>query len=106
MAKRKNYKFTNRRHSKKAVMSTFFGILSTLSLIAVIYMSYRIAGDSAVNYGFTGLLIALFSLTGIILGLLAVQEKDRYKVFAWIGLATSAVAFFGIGSILYIGTVL
>ena len=37
MKKRRNYIFTNKKHSDKAIMSTILGIISTASLGIVIF---------------------------------------------------------------------
>ncbi len=106
MKRKKNYIFTNRRHSQKAIMSTFFGALSLLSLIAVVYLTYRRAGEATGGYGFTGLFIFLFSIIGMILGIVSVREKDRFKFFPILGIVLNVIAFVGIGAIVYIGNYL
>lgn len=106
MAKKKGYKFTNKSHSEKAVMSTVFGVLSGVSLIAVIYLTYLKGGAAPVNYGIAGILILLFAIVGIVLGVVAVQEKERFKLFAWIGLALNFVVLAGMSGVLYAGSYL
>lgn len=106
MAKKKGYKFTNKSHSGKAVMSTVFGVLSGVSLIAVIYLTYLNGGDAPINYGIAGILILLFAIIGIVLGVAAMQERERFKLFAWIGLVLNFVVVAGISGILYAGSYL
>ncbi len=105
MAK-KGYKFTNRIHSKKAVMSAFFGALSCTSLIVLVYLAYRRGGEIPVNYGIAGILALIFSVIGAVLGVLAVQEKDKYKFFSIVGIFTSFLAMAGVSGILYAGSYL
>ena len=38
--RKKNYIFTNKKHSDKAIMSTILGIISLVSLGIVTYLSY------------------------------------------------------------------
>lgn len=83
--KRKNYIFTNRRHSKRAIMATILGIISNSSLVIVIYLSYLSGGAVPLSYGLTGLLAAVFSMTGLILGVVAVRDKDIFKFFPVVG---------------------
>lgn len=104
MAKKKGYKFTNKTHSQKAIMSTVFGVLSGVSLIAVIYLSYLNGGAVPVNYGIAGILILVFAIVGIVLGVLAAQEKERFRFFAWLGLGLNAAVLAGISGILYAGS--
>lgn len=83
--KRKNYIFTNRRHSKRAIMATILGIISNSSLVIVIYLSYLSGGAVPLSYGLTGLLAAVFSMTGLVLGVMAVRDKDTFKFFPVVG---------------------
>ena len=106
MAKKKNYKFTNKGHSQKAVMSTVFGALSCISLIVLIYLSYLNKGDAPFKYGVAGILALVFGIVGMILAVLAVQEKEKFLLFGWIGVVLNALAILGISGILYAGSYL
>ena len=103
MAQRRNYKFTNKKHTEKAVMSTVFGSISVLSLVTVIYLTYTRAGDAPVNYGISGILILLFAVIGLILGIIALRETDKFKFFGRLGCILSGLALLGISGILYVG---
>ncbi|MBR3825618.1 MAG: hypothetical protein IKJ39_10540 [Lachnospiraceae bacterium] len=106
MAKRKNYKFTNKGHSAKAVLSTFFGALSCISLISLIYLAYLKKGNAPFNYGIAAILALVFAIVGMVLAVLAVQEKEKFLVFGWIGVGLNALAILGVSGILYAGTAL
>lgn len=106
MGRRPGYIFTNKRHSNRAIMSTILGLISTMSLAAVIYLTYALDGQAPVGYGVTGLLVAVFSMTGLVLGIVTVVEKDRYKFFPWMGIVLNTVALLGIGLVVYAGTYL
>lgn len=106
MAKKKGYKFTNKTHSQKAVMSTVFGVLSGVSLIAVIYLTYLKGGAAPINYGIAGILILLFAIVGVVLGVMAAQEKEHFKLFVWLGLVLNFVVLAGMSGILYAGAYL
>lgn len=103
MGRKPNYIFTNKRHSNRAVMSAILGIISTLSLAAVIYLTYAQEGVAPSGYGVTGLLVAIFSVTGLILGIVTVVEKDRYKLFPCLGILFNMIALAGIGFVVYAG---
>lgn len=103
MRKKSGYKFTNRRHPKRAIMSVILGSISLLSLIAVIYISYLNRGQGGGSVGMTGIFITLFSVIGLILGLATVTERDRYLVFPIIGIVFNVLALGGISLILYAG---
>lgn len=105
MAK-KGYKFTNKKHSPKAVMSTVFGALSDISLIVLVYLSYTRGGQVPVNYGIAVILVLIFAIVGCLLGVLAWQEREKFKVFAIIGLVLNVVALMAVSGILYAGSYL
>jgi uncharacterized membrane protein YfcA len=90
--KRKNYIFTNKKHSDRAIMSTILGLISNSSLGIVLYLSYRSGGDAKPGYGLTGLLAMIFSVIGLILGVLTAQEKDTFKLFPVLGIVLNLVA--------------
>ncbi len=93
--------FTNRRHSEKAIMSTVFGVLCTVSLVIVVVLSYSRGGDVPAGYGFTGLFAAILSLVGMLLGVLALREADRFKLFGWLGILLNGVSLGAVSGILY-----
>lgn len=103
MGRKQNYIFTNKRHSNRAVMSTILGVISVLSLATVIYLTYVQAGEAPAGYGVTGLLVTIFSMIGLILGVVTVREKDRYKFFPCMGILWNTVALIGIGLVVYAG---
>lgn len=106
MSQKKNYMFTNRRHSGKAIMSTVFGILCTVSLIIVVCLSYINSGNVPVGYGFTAMFATVLSLIGLLLGVQAVREPDRFKLFAWLGILFNSVSLGAVSGILYIAAYL
>lgn len=101
MSQKRSYMFTNRKHSQKAVMSTVFGVLCTVSLVAVTVLSYSREGDVPAGYGFTGVFAMILSLIGLVLGILAVRETDRFKFFGWLGILLNGISLFMISGILY-----
>lgn len=98
---RKNYMFTNRRHSDKAVMGMILGIISLASMIAVIFLSYSKGGNVPEGYGFTGLFAVVFSVVGLALGITSMREKNQFLLFPVIGIILNGVALVLIGVLLY-----
>ena len=106
MAQRRGYKFTNKRHSQTAVMSTVFGLLSLISMVIVLYLSYSKAGAAPAGYGVSGILILIFSVIGLVLGIIAVQEKEQFLFFARLGCVLNGLALAAVSGILYAGAYL
>lgn len=103
MKKRSGYIFTNKRQSNRAIMATILGVITTLSLFAVIHLSFMQKGDAPISYGLTGLLSMLMSLVGLVLGVITVLEKDYYKLFPALGIILNLFSLIGVGFIVYAG---
>lgn len=103
MGKRRNFIFTNKRHSDKAIMGAILGIISLVSLGIVIFLSYQKGGETPVSYGLTGLLATIFSGIGLVLGILTIQEKETFHFFSWLGIVLNALTLIAIGILLYAG---
>ena len=103
MKKRKKYIYTNRKNSNRAIMATILGIISLLSLWIVVFRTYQNRGEATVGYGITGLLATLFSLVGLVLGILTVRDKSYYKLFPVLGIILNFVVLALVSVILYVG---
>ena len=103
MGKKRNFIFTNKKHSEKAIMGTILGMISLVSLGIVIFLSYQKNGETPVSYGLTGLLATIFSMIGLILGILTLQEKENFRLFPWLGTILNVLALAVIGFLLYVG---
>lgn len=102
MAKRK-YIFTNKRHSTEAIGSVILGTVSLLGMIAAIYLSFREAGGTKPGYGLTGFLAVLFSLVGLILGILSFRKNDSFLLLCWMGTILNLLVLIGTGFIFSLG---
>lgn len=102
--RKKNYIFTNKKHSDKAIMSTILGVISLASLGIVTYLSFRQGGVMYGGYGVTGVLATIYSLIGLILGILTLRDKDIYRIFPVLGTILNVIALGGISFLLYLGS--
>ena len=102
--RKKNYIFTNKKHSDKAIMSTILGVISLVSLGIVTYLSYSQGGVMHGGYGVTGVLATVYSLIGLILGVLTRRDKDIYRCFLVLGKILTVISLGGISFLLYLGS--
>lgn len=103
MRLRKGYIFTNKNHPQKGIMSFILGILSIVTFVTAVYLSYRGGGESSSRYGAAGLLACIFTLAGIGLGVYSLTEKDRFKLFPVLGIVLNVIALLILSLILYAG---
>jgi len=84
--------------------SRILGGLSLVSLGIVTYLSYSQGGVMHGGYGVTGVLATIYSLIGLILGILTLREKDIYRIFPVLGTILNVVALGGVSFLLYLGS--
>lgn len=84
-------------------MSTVLGVISTASMVVVLYLSFLLQGQTPISYGLTGLLALLMSVVGEVLGIMTAFERDRFKLFPIIGIVLNLVAIFIVGFVFYMG---
>lgn len=84
-------------------MATILGVISLASLGIVLFMTYRRAGEAKMGFGFTGLLATIFSIIGLGMGIVTIQNKNYYRLFPVLGTLLNLAALGGISLILYAG---
>lgn len=99
----KGYKFTNKKHPEKGIMSTALGIISLVSVWNAVYQTYMADGNAGSNMGIVGLMITIFSVVGLVLGYMAKNEPDIFKIFPYLGMILNVLALACISVILYAG---
>ena len=102
--RKKNYIFTNKKHSDKAIMSMILGIISLVSMGIVTYLSYIQGGVMHGGYGVAGLLATIYSLVGLVLGIVTLRDKDIYRLFPVLGTVFNFVSLAGISFLFYLGS--
>lgn len=84
-------------------MSVILGVISLAALVTVVFFSYRSGGEASVKYGFTGALATVFSLVGVILGVLTACDRSYYRFFPVLGVMLNVMSLGGVSLILYAG---
>lgn len=85
MARRRDIKFTDKRHTTKGIASTVLGVLSIVVMIALVVISYFSRGNAGIYAGSIGLSAFLMSVVGMFTGFSSFQERERYYLFSKIG---------------------
>ncbi len=67
------------------------------------YLAYRNGGDALPQYGAAVFLVTLFSIAGLVLGILSRIEKDNYYLFPHLGIGLNVLCLAMISFILYAG---
>lgn len=103
MLKRKHYKFTDKKTSKRGVASTivFFAALILLGL--GIYLSFQTHGNGGIIVGVLGLFSFVAATVGAVLGLNSLKDEDVFHTFSWIGSVGNVILWFFILLLIMIG---
>lgn len=88
---RRNYKFTDKKHTKQGLASSALGLLA-LGLTAVsLLISYQKAGEAGSVTGLLGLLSMLAAAVGFTLAVRGFREEDVYYLTAQTGVVINGV---------------
>ena len=101
--RKKNYMFTNKSTPQRGIMATILGILSDASIGLAVFSSFRQGGAPSQRLGRAVLLALIFSVTGLVLGILSRLEKDKFYFFSNLGILLNVLGVFAGGFILYAG---
>lgn len=101
--KKKNYIFTNKKNPPRAIMSTILGVISIATIVLVIVLTFHADGVAKRQYGTSVLLALIFSMVGVVIGVLSKLEKEMFYFFSYLGIILNLLAIGAISLILYAG---
>ncbi|MBQ4293874.1 MAG: hypothetical protein IJT05_06890 [Lachnospiraceae bacterium] len=80
MPRNRRYKFTQKKHSKLGLVAFFFGIGGLLGFVLALVFSARAKGTMSPAAGVFGISFFLVSLAGMIMGIVASRDEDKFQV--------------------------
>ncbi len=84
--------FTDNRHPEKGVMSAILGCISVTTLAFAVVFTYRDGGQAQIRYAAAALVAAIFSVVGIVLGIMSRFERDIFKLFPNLGIILNLIS--------------
>lgn len=103
MFHRSGYIFTDKKNPQRGIMSAILGVISVASVCLAVYLTYQNKGVAPAQYGSVILLSLIFAVTGVVLGILAMLEKDIFRIFPVTGIILNSMTIIAGGFILYLG---
>lgn len=85
MRKRRNYKFTDKHHSKGGIRSSVVGAFSLLCTGFCLFAAYTEKGSAGNYVAMLGFLAIIGSIYGVIAGKKSYQEEECYYFFSRLG---------------------
>lgn len=89
---RDHYMFTDNRHPERGIMSTVLGVLSVAAMSTAIFFTYREGGQAQMRYAAAVFVAAIFSVAGLILGIMSSFEKDIFRLFPNLGIILNGLS--------------
>ena len=90
--KRNSYKFTEKTHSKPAIVSFSIASCSLLMYLIFIYLSYKVGGNLSAYYGSFGFLAMIGAVAALVISLPTLKEEDSFTLFPRLALVTSVLS--------------
>ncbi|MCR5626376.1 MAG: DUF6142 family protein [Lachnospiraceae bacterium] len=101
----RKYLFTSNSRSDKGIMASVFALISLVAFFASVYMVLKAGGEVPDRLGAVGFVSCIFSLAGLVTGVMALIEKDTFRFFPRFGFGGSLASLLLWGGVIYIGKV-
>ena len=102
----RQYLFTNKFYSAKSVMSVVLGCAALFFLVLACIHSFRVRGNVDAGAGLTAFLAMVYAIIGLFLAIWSRLERDRFYLFAYIGMGVNGLSLALTSAILYAGALL
>lgn len=101
--RRSKIKFSVKAIRQSTILGVNLGIISILAVVAVLYLVFISGREATLSYAFAGLLVSFFSVTGLILSILCLNDHYQPHFLGWVGFLTNGIAVLVMAGILYLG---
>jgi len=103
MFKRRHYKFTNKKTSKRGISSVLLFFVAAFLLGYGIYLSFRARGSGGTIVGLLGAGGLISATVGLFIGLNSIKDENVFHTFAWVGSIGNAAIWFFILCLIMVG---
>lgn len=100
---KKNYIFTNKTFSLKAIMSVALGMIGIVSIAVAVAFTFLRGGNATLEYGGVVLLSLIYGFAGLILAIISKKEPDKYYFLSYLGMVFNVIVIGMVSFILYAG---
>ncbi len=88
----RSYKFTEKTHSKRAMVSFGLAIVTLVIYVVFVYLSYQAAGQLSAYFGAFGVLTMLVAIVSTGLAATTLKEEDSFTFFPRMALILSILS--------------
>lgn len=90
--RRRSYKFTEKTHSKKAMIVFGIATVTLVTYFVFVYLSYQAAGQLSPYFGAFGVLAMLVAMVMVGLSITTLKEEDSFVLFPRMAIVTSVLS--------------
>ena len=90
--RRGNYKFTEKKQSKRGIAAFCIALVSIGIFIYVVWNSYTHDGAGSMYLGSAGVASMILSIVAFVIAILSLGEEDSFKLFPYMSLVGSFLA--------------
>lgn len=87
--RRRNYKFTEKKQSKRGIASLVLAVLSIVVFVAVTMNSFQHRGEGSMYLGSAGVSSMLLSVVALVLAIRSLAEENSFKLFPYLATVCS-----------------
>ncbi len=103
--RRNKTKFSVKETRQPTMFGVALGVISAATVLALLYLTFVRGGEATLSYAFAGMLASIFSVTGLILSILCLNDHYQPHVLGWVGLVTNGIAALAMAGIVYLGMI-
>lgn len=89
---RRSYKFTEKKHSPRAIVSFALAVITLLTYFVFVFLSYQAAGQLSAYYGAVGVLAMLVAMISVGIAATTLKEEDSFAFFPRTALILSIIS--------------
>ena len=97
--RRRNYKFTEKYHSKRAIAAFAIAAVLLILYVVFVYLAYMGDGGLSTYFGSAGVMAMLLSVISFIVSITSFGDEDSFQMFPRLALFTSMLS-----SVCWVGT--
>lgn len=93
LKKKGNYKFSDKVHPIKGIISVVFAAISIGAVILLPYLSSKTGGNGGIVFGAAGMAALILCVFGFVLGIKSLKQKDIYYSLPIVGTLLNGILF-------------
>ncbi|MCD7805767.1 MAG: hypothetical protein LUH19_00305 [Lachnospiraceae bacterium] len=82
---KRKFKYVVKTHKPSGILGLAFGLINVAGMALLIYRSFTMRGEATLSMGFAAFLMMIMSVTGLIMSLICISDREQFHGFGWIG---------------------